>query len=72
MLLRHVGSLVEVVGQVVLGVDGVHRSSGQNVRGTDKHRVRDTVAELLSLLNAGELLPCGLIDADAVKHSKGR
>lgn len=70
VLLRHVYGLVEVVGQVVLRVNGVHSSPGQDVRRTDQDGVGYPIAELSRLLNACELLPSRLVDLNAVEHAR--
>jgi len=67
---RDGGSLVEVGREIVRRRDDVHRSSRENVRGSNEDWVSDSVAEGSGLVETVELLPERLVDSDLVEHSR--
>jgi hypothetical protein len=70
VILGNVYGLCQVVGEIMLRIDGVHGGSRQDITWTHESWVPYPVAELLCLLEAGEFFPSRLIDSDTVKHTR--
>ncbi|GKT75685.1 hypothetical protein ColTof4_08108 [Colletotrichum tofieldiae] len=64
---RHVGGGLKLLLQVLLTVNDSHGSTGKDVTGANKNGVSDLISKGLSLLDGGELLPCRLVDANAIE-----
>ncbi|ROV99906.1 hypothetical protein VMCG_06224 [Cytospora schulzeri] len=67
---RDIAGSLKLVLELILAVNDSHGGTGQDVTGSDEHRVADLVSELLSRLDGGELLPCGLVKANAIEDGR--
>jgi len=57
----------ELLLQLVDTVDDAHGSTGQDVTRADQDGVSNSLGELLGLGDGGQLLPSGLVDANAIQ-----
>ncbi|GKT45601.1 LOW QUALITY PROTEIN: uncharacterized protein ColSpa_05782 [Colletotrichum spaethianum] len=69
VLARDLGSLGKVVLEILFRVDSVHRGTREDVRRSHQDRVGNSIAELLGLLKAGQLLPGRLVNTNGIQHT---
>ncbi len=67
---RHLTSHFQETGQLFLIVTYVHGRTGKHVRRTNQYRITHLVDESLHVVQAGQLLPSRLVDAETVEHGR--
>jgi hypothetical protein len=66
---RDADGLTEEGSKIMAGVDDVHGGTREDVGGTDEDGVANLLAELLGVINGGQLPPLWLINAEGIQHA---
>ena len=70
ILLRNLGGHFQEVFQFFFIVAHIHRSAGEHIRRTHQYRITHFFNESLHVFQAGQLLPCRLVNAKLVEHGR--